>query len=223
MRQVTTIAKRISEGLSMRGIKQADLVAATGIGKSSISTYLSGEYEPKQKNIYKIAQALDVNEAWLMGYDVSPERQSFSSNSKDPMPQVNNLLPLPKVSRTVPILGEIACGQPILAEENYSEVVPVPDYVHADFALRCRGDSMVGARILDGDIVYIRQQPDVEDGEIAAVLIGDEATLKRVYKIPGRLQLRPENPCYSVMEYADSELDQVRILGRAVYFVSGVR
>ena len=107
MRQVTTIAKRISEGLSMRGIKQADLVAATGIGKSSISTYLSGEYEPKQKNIYKIAQALDVNEAWLMGYDVSPERQSFSSNSKDPMPQVNNLLPLPKVSRTVPILGEI--------------------------------------------------------------------------------------------------------------------
>ena len=223
MRQVTTIAKRISEGLSMRGIKQADLVAATGIGKSSISTYLSGEYEPKQKNIYKIAQALDVNEAWLMGYDVSPERQSFSANAKGPMPQVNNLLPLPKVSRTVPILGEISCGQPILADENYDEVISVPDYVHADFALRCRGDSMVGARILDGDIVYIRQQPDVEDGEIAAVLIGDEATLKRVYKIPGRLQLRPENPSYPVMEYANSDLEQVRILGRAVYFVSGVK
>lgn len=131
--------------------------------------------------------------------------------------------PLPKTNTTIPLLGEIACGQPILAEENYSEVVPVPDYVHADFALRCRGDSMVGARILDGDIVYIRQQPDVEDGEIAAVLIGDEATLKRVYKIPGRLQLRPENPSYPVMEYANSDLDQVRILGRAVYFVSGVR
>lgn len=218
----STFAARLRELLDQTGLTQAEFSRATGISKSSITHYLKGDWEGKQDTVYSIAQKFNVTEAWLMGYDVPVKRQPFPDASGD-LPFANNLIPLPKAPHSVPLLGEIACGQPILADENYSEVVPVPDYVHADFALRCRGDSMVGARILDGDIVYIRQQPDVEDGEIAAVLIGDEATLKRVYKIPGRLQLRPENPSYPVMEYANSDLDQVRILGRAVYFVSGVR
>ena len=173
----------------------------------------------RRDKIAKLAEALNTTPGYLMGWEDNPQNETRCDSIRLP----GNLIPLPKTNTTIPLLGEIACGQPILADENYDEVISVPDYVHADFALRCRGDSMVGARILDGDIVYIRQQPDVEDGEIAAVLIGDEATLKRVYKIPGRLQLRPENPSYPVLEYADAELEQVRILGRAVYFVSGVR
>lgn len=203
-----------------RGLTLEEVGKRVGVGKSTVRKWETGAIANMRRDkIAKLAEALNTTPGYLMGWENSPQGETCFSSIRVP----GNLIPLPKTNTTIPLLGEIACGQPILAEENYSEVVPVPDYVHADFALRCRGDSMVGARILDGDIVYIRQQPDVEDGEIAAVLIGDEATLKRVYKIPGRLQLRPENPSYSVMEYADSELDQVRILGRAVYFVSGVR
>ena len=99
----------------------------------------------------------------------------------------------------------------------------MPEYIQADFALRCKGDSMIGARILDGDIVYIRQQPDVDDGEIAAVLIDNEATLKRVYKMPGRLQLRAENPAFLPINLEGDELETVRILGKAVAFKSSVK
>lgn len=203
-----------------RGLTLEEVGKRVGVGKSTVRKWETGAIANMRRDkIAKLAEALNTTPGYLMGWEDNPQNETRCDSIRLP----GNLIPLPKTNTTIPLLGEIACGQPILAEENYSEVVPVPDYVHADFALRCRGDSMVGARILDGDIVYIRQQPDVEDGEIAAVLIGDEATLKRVYKIPGRLQLRPENPSYSVMEYADSELDQVRILGRAVYFVSGVR
>jgi transcriptional regulator with XRE-family HTH domain len=79
--KMTSVSKRLKEALDMRGMKQTDLVKATGIGKSSISTYLSGDYEPKQRNIYKIAKALNVNEAWLMGYDVPPERTPFPKDA----------------------------------------------------------------------------------------------------------------------------------------------
>lgn len=203
-----------------RGLTLEEVGKRVGVGKSTVRKWETGAIANMRRDkIAKLAEALNTTPGYLMGWEDNPQNETRCDSIRLP----GNLIPLPKTNTTIPLLGEIACGQPILAEENYSEVVPVPDYVHADFALRCRGDSMVGARILDGDIVYIRQQPDVEDGEIAAVLIGDEATLKRVYKIPGRLQLRPENPSYSVMEYADSELDQVRILGRAVYFVSGVK
>ena len=121
----------------------------------------------------------------------------------------------------IPVVGVVTAGLPILAVENQEGTMSWEGEPGL-FALRVRGDSMIGARIRDGDVVYIRSQPDVEDGEIAAVLIGEEATLKRVYKIPGRLQLRPENPSYPVFEYAGSELDEIRILGKAVGFSSTV-
>lgn len=138
------------------------------------------------------------------------------------VPVANNILPIP-ATREIPLLGEIACGEPILAEENIEEIIKIPDSIHADFALQCKGDSMIGARILDGDIVYIRQQPDVDDGDIAAVLIGNEATLKRVYKMPGRLQLRAENPAFPSINLEGDELETVRILGKAVAFTSPVK
>ena len=135
---------------------------------------------------------------------------------------IQGLEPLPTYKR-IPLLGTIACGEPILAAENIEESVFAPESLNADFALRCKGDSMTGARIFDGDIVYIRQQPEVENGEIAAVLIRDEATLKRVKKGDGKLMLWPENPDYEPMVFIGAESEQVLIIGKAVAFTSLIR
>lgn len=134
----------------------------------------------------------------------------------------SNIIPMP-VMRKVPLVGSIACGTPILAEENLDGDVEAPDHVRADFALRCKGDSMINARIFDGDIVYIRQQESVEHGEIAAVLIGDEATLKRVYMYDDCISLEAENPQYKPMVYRGEEMNNIRILGKAVAFTSMIR
>ncbi len=212
---MATIADRLRDALAIRKMKQADLVAATGIGKSSISTYLSGEYEPKQRNIYKMAKALNVNEAWLMGQNVEMERNNTIFTIK-------NISPMPEMKK-IPLLGTIACGAPILAVENIDDYIEIPKHIKADFALTCHGDSMIGARIVDGDLVYIRAQPDVDNGQIAAVLIDNEATLKRVYKYPNTLVLRAENPNFRELVYQNQELEEIRILGLAVAFSSAVK
>ena len=225
---MNTIATRLKQVLEMRNMKQADLVNMTGIGKSSISTYLSGDYEPKQKNLYRLAKALDVNEAWLMGYDVPMERQQpVQSTAASLVDTVSNLLPLPK-TRKVPGLGTIACGEPILAQENIENYDRAPEGVNCDFTLKCKGDSMVGSRINDGDIVYIRLQEEVENGEIAAVLVDDiaeesSATLKRVYLYENQIVLQAENPKYSPLVYTGEDMNKVRIIGKAVAFLSEVQ
>ena len=193
-------------------MKQVDLVEKTGLGKSAISQYCSGVYEPKQRALYKLAKALDVSEAWLMGYDVGMERVI----RKYP----DNLLKIEK--RKIPLLGEIAAGVPIVAEEHFEYYVEAGTNINADFCLRVKGDSMINARINDGDIVFIHQQSDVDDGEIAAVLINDEATLKRVYKKNNEVILIAENPAYSPIIYKGYEVNEVRILGKAVAFQSEV-
>ena len=132
---------------------------------------------------------------------------------------------MPKM-RKVPLLGTIACGEPILATENIAAYLDVAEEIHCDFALRCKGDSMMDARILDGDVVYIRLQPDVENGEIAAVLIDGmetEATLKRVYKSEGQVVLAPANASYTPLAFVGEDLAHVHILGKAVAFASLVR
>ncbi len=224
---MNTIANRLKQALEMRNMKQADLVNMTGIGKSSISTYLSGDYEPKQKNLYRLAKALDVNESWLMGYDVPMERQQPAQSAATSfVGTIPNLLPIPK-TREVPRLGTIACGEPILAQENIEDYDKAPEGINCDFTLTCKGDSMVGARINDGDIVYIRQQDEVENGEIAAVLVDDagesDATLKRVYLYENQIVLQAENPKYSPWVYTGEDMNKVRIIGKAVAFLSEVQ
>lgn len=125
--------------------------------------------------------------------------------------------------RKIPLVGTIACGDPILAEENIEDYVNIPKHIKADFALTCKGDSMINARIFNGDIVYIRQQDMVENGEIAAVLIDDAATLKRVKLFEDHIVLEPENPMYPPKSYWYDEMNDVRILGKAVAFTSAVR
>jgi len=122
-----------------------------------------------------------------------------------------------------PILGSIACGKPIYADQEYETFIEASADIKADFCLVAKGDSMINARIFDGDVVFIHSQPTVLNGEIAAVIINDEATLKRVYIYPERVELRPENPTYPVLNYEGNELENIKILGKAVAFQSYLR
>ena len=214
-----TFGQRLKKALEIRDLKQSDLIRLTGLDRSLISNYISGKYKAKQDNLHIIAKALNISEAWLMGYDIPMERDDIRTND-NMLP--SNISPLPK-HKKLPMLGTIACGEPIFAEENIDGYISCPDNIDADFCLRCKGDSMIGARIQDGDIVYIRQQPDVENGEIAAVLIDNEATLKRVYKKNESIILQPENPAYEPLIFVREEMNNIRILGKAVCFLSRVR
>lgn len=135
----------------------------------------------------------------------------------------DNLFPIE--TKKFPLLGNIACGKPIFADEQFEAYVEAGANIKADFCLRAKGDSMIGARIYDGDIVFIHKQEMVDDGEVAAVLIEDEATLKRVYydRENGILQLFAENPKYQTMRFTGEELNHIRILGKAVAFQSDVK
>lgn len=189
-----------------QGLSQEALARQVGYtDRSSIAKIEAGQVSLSAARIGLFATALGVTPGYLTGWS-------------------DELMPLP-VTRKIPLIGTIACGKPILAVEDAEETVDIPDFVHADFALRCKGDSMVNARIFDGDIVYIRAQPEVENGQIAAVRVGEEATLKRVYYFPERqrMTLRACNPIYGDLDYRDAELDQVEVLGLAVGFFSTVR
>ena len=191
--------------LGLSAEKVADVL---GVSPATIYRYENGDIE-KVDSLIPIANILNTTPATLMGWE-------------DPEPAMpDNILPLPN-TYTIPLVGTIACGRPITAIQEDTELVQTPEYVHADFALRCKGESMINARIFDGDIVYIRQQEEVENGEIAAVLIGDEATLKKVFLYPDRIILEPANPTFDSIVYREEEMNNVRILGKAVAFTSAL-
>ena len=228
--KIAEFSQRLRQIMDERGLTQSELAKFSGVSKSSISRYLSGAWKAKQDTIYDMARVLQVSEAWLMGYDVTKARVtpavSGPSSSTALTASIPNLMPLPK-TRKVPRLGTIACGEPILAQENIEDYDKAPEGINCDFTLTCKGDSMVGARINDGDIVYIRQQDEVENGEIAAVLVDDvgesNATLKRVYLYENQIVLQAENPKYSPWVYTGEDMNKVRIIGKAVAFLSEVR
>lgn len=205
-------ASRLSQALEARGMKAADLSKKTKVAEGTISCYINGRYEAKQNRVQVFAEALDVNPAWLMGYDVPMEAER---SQPAPRPIPKGFEPMPKMKK-IPLVGSIACGTPILAQQNIEKLVDVPEDIRCDFSLTCHGDSMVDAGIHDRDVVYIRIQPEVENGEIAAVRIGEEATLKRVYYQNGTLTLMPANPTYAPMVYSGPDLNDVHIEGKAV-------
>lgn len=207
-------ASRLSQALEARGMKAADLSKKTKVAEGTISCYINGRYEAKQNRVQVFAEALDVNPAWLMGYDVPMEAER-SQPAPAPPPIPKGFEPMPKMKK-IPLVGSIACGTPILAQQNIEKIVDVPENIRCDFSLTCHGDSMEGAGIHDRDVVYIRIQPEVENGEIAAVRIGEEATLKRVYYQNGTLTLMPANAAYAPMVYTGPELNDVQIEGKAV-------
>lgn len=195
----------MKKAMDMRNINQAELCRRTGIGKSSISTYLSGDYEPKQTNLYKIAEALDVSIPWLNGYDVNMEKNT----EERPLP--SNLIPITKVNR-IPVVGTIAAGKPITAEENIDSYIVLNDEYKADFALKIKGDSMIDAGINDGDLALIIKDRPIDNGDIYAVLIDGDATLKKVYKNDDYLTLQPCNSKYQPIMV--KEEDEPYIVGK---------
>ena len=193
-----------------RGLTMEEVGKACGVAKSTVRKWESGYIDSmKADKIIKLAEVLDTTIDYILDGTESPTIYK-------------NVEPLPQV-KVVPILGQIACGTPIMAEENLEGTAVVDDRVNADFALRCVGDSMINARIFDGDLVFIRQQADVDNGKIAAVVINNEATLKRIYKYRSHVELRPENPLFPVLEYTPEDMADIRILGEAVAFLSTVK
>ncbi len=206
----TTIGDRIRTTRINAGITQTELGNCCGASKQTIYKYENNIITniPMDK-VELMAAKLGVSAIYLMGWDTPPVRAS-------------NIIPMPKTYK-VPLLGSIACGSPILATENIEGEVDTPDEIKADFALRCKGDSMINANIFDGYIVYIRQQDMVDNGEIAAVLINDEATLKRVRLFADHISLEPENPMYKPLVYWGEDMNTVRIIGKAVAFTGTVQ
>ena len=158
-----------------------------------------------------LASALNVSPAYLMGW----EDKSEIDYNKYGLKSVH--------TKKFPMLGKIACGQPIIANQEYETYIEASADINADFCLTAKGDSMINARIFDGDVVFIKKQPTVNNGEVAAVRIGDEVTLKRVYIYDNRVELRAENPLYQPMNYEGYQLDEMEILGKAIMFQSYVR
>ena len=194
----TRLAKRMS---------LEELARLVGTSRQTIHRYENGTISniPPEK-VERLAEALGTTPSSLMGWRAD----------------CANIMPI--TEKKLPILGSIACGEPIYAEEDRESFCTADDGIDADFCLKAQGDSMIGARIYSGDIVFIRAQDSVDNGEIAAVIIGDEATLKRVYYYPeeGKLILSPENPRYAPLVYVGEELNRIKILGKAVAFQSRV-
>ena len=220
-------AARLKRLLAERGLKQVDILEKAEpfckkygikLTKSDLSQYVSGKVAPGQDKLSIIGMALDVSEAWLMGYDVPMKRGNSRRMADDSVPP--GFEPLPEME-SVPLVGRIACGQPITAEENLEGYVSIPAAWRATFTLQCEGDSMEPT-IHDGDLVAIRKDVHIENGQIAAVRIGDEATLKHLYLHEDYIELRPENPTYSSIIRRKEEMNDVTIEGKAVGLCRGI-
>lgn len=210
-------SERLREALRLRNMKPSMLSYKTGISEASLSHYLAGHYEPKTKKVQAMAKALRVSDAWLSGLDVSMEDEKNDINYEQ-----YGLRPVTK--KRFPMLGEIACGQPILAEEDHESYIDASADIDADFCLTAKGDSMIEARIKDGDVVFIKKQSIVNNGEIAAVIIDGEATLKKWYYYPDKqkLVLNPANTNYEPLVFTGAELDTIICLGKAVCYMSNL-
>ncbi len=204
-----SIAENIKRIRLEHGLSQTELGKIAGVSDKAVSTWELGIKVPRMGAVEKMATYFGIAKSVIVD-DAQP-----ADPSAPPTPIPPGCEPMPKMKK-IPLIGSIACGDPITAEQNIEKMVDVPENIRCDFSLTCHGDSMVDAGIHDKDVVYIRIQPEVENGQIAAVRIGEEATLKRVYYSGGTLTLMPANPAYAPMVYTGPQLEEVRIEGRAV-------
>lgn len=212
--KIMTMGERIKQARLEKDMTLEEVGQKVGVGKSTVRKWENGMIANMRRDkIAKLADALGVSAAYLMGW----------KETTPTLPAYPNIHPLGTVR--LPVLGEIACGVPRYASEDRESYTLAGTDIHADFCLIAHGDSMTGARIHDGDIVFIRKQDMVDNGDIAAVVIGDEATLKRFfyYREKELLILRAENPKYPDLIYTGAELEAVHVLGLAVAFQSDVQ
>lgn len=205
----TDLSSRIRQRREQLGLSQEELAARMGYrSKSSITKLEKGINDLPRAKLEELAAALDTTPAWLMGLVDLP----FPPPGFEPLPEMVRM----------PLVGSIACGTPITAEQNIECYIGVPAAWHADFALTCHGNSMAPT-ICDGDIVCIRRQPEVEQGEIAAVRIGEEATLKHFHRQGETVMLLADNTAVCPpMVFAGPQLEEIQIEGRAVGFCRGL-
>ena len=202
-----TTGERMKQRRKEIGLSAEKVAERLGVSPATIYRYEKGDIEKVPVDIFaELAKILQTTPAYLMGWEEQPEPK------KPPIPP--GFEPMPEMD-WVPLVGRIACGTPITAEENVEQMVCVPSRWHSTFTLTCKGDSME-PRIHDGDLVAIRSQPEVENGEIAAVRIGEEATLKHVYLHENFIELRPENPAFSSIILSREDMNTVVIEGKAV-------
>ena len=210
---MSSIGKIIESRRKELGLTLEEVGNAVGVGKSTVKKWETGYISNMRRDrINALAKILQLNPNVLIDEKSESTPTSDLSELYEKYP---NIKPIKKIK--IPMLGKIACGEPTFADEGHETYIETDGHIQADFCLTCAGDSML-PKIENGDIVFIRKQEIVDDGQIAAVIIGDEATLKRVYydKPNNILQLIAENPKYKPLVYSGPELDQVHILGRAV-------
>lgn len=207
-----TIGEKIKKRRIELGMSVDDLAEKIGKNRATVYRYESEDILNLPSTVLvPIAKALNMQPAELI---YNADEQAQIPNGFQPVPQM----------KRVPRLGRISCGVPIMSEENLDGFDNVPENICCDFTLVCEGDSMVNARICDGDVVYIKQQPVVDSGAIAAVLIdGTEKLLKRVYITETSVTLQAENPKYAPLVFVGAEMNRVTIIGKAVGFYSNIK
>lgn len=200
---LTDIGNLIKTSRERLSLSQQEVADFVGVTKSAVSRWESGEVENiGRSKIKTLSEILKISPISIITGEIA-ESTPF------------------RIQR-VPVLGEVAAGVPIYAEENCTAYIEVDANHRIDFCLRVKGDSMIDARIQDGDIAFIRKQCDVENGEIAVVLINDEATLKRVYKNNSGIILKAENSKYQPTFYSEKDFADIRILGKLIFFQSKI-
>ena len=203
------IGERINEARMEKGVTLQEISDELGLTKSTIQRYEAGAFQRMKLPILEaLANYLEVDPVWLMGKDVP-------KHSSPPVQKFPELMEIGKA--TFPLFSGIACGEPLPMDERIETYVSATTDIRADFVLRAVGESMEPG-IQDGDLVFIRSQPTVDNGQVAAVAIGENATLKRIFWYPDRkiLLLRADNPLFQELIYQNDELEQVRILGKAI-------
>lgn len=209
----TNIGKLIFNRRTELDLTMKELADKVGVAEGTISRWESGEIKNMRRDKIKaLAKALQISPKLLMDWNEEDEVG---------LPPYENIIPIKK--KSFPVIGTIAAGTPIDAEQNIETYVPEDEDLDADYALRIKGDSMIEADINDGDIVFIREQPDVENGEIAAVYVDGGATLKRVYKDDKGVSLYSANHKYAPMYYTAENCEEFKILGKAVKKLSDIK
>ena len=199
---VNDVGKRIAELRRERGINQEQLAEMALLSRVTVARYESGRIEPGASAISRIADVLNVSTDELLC-------------------RTEKLPPFISITKSgVPIIGEIACGTPITAQQNITGYADLPESVNADFALKCKGQSM-SPTFEEGDLVLIRQTTDIENGQIAAVGVDGEATLKRVYQSEAGITCVSDNPAFAPMFFPAGE--GLTIYGIAVGYVRNWR
>lgn len=203
MNLIDSFSNRLQKALIYSNMKQVDLVEKTGLDKTLINKYLAGIMKAKQDKLTILAKALNVNEVWLMGYDIPMDRNITVDKS-------GNIVTI------IPLLGSVKAGYNYLAEDNWTGTVEVEKDLVGDgseyFALKVTGDSMAPI-FIEEDIVIIHKQNDCENNEFAVVIVnGEEGTLKKVKKTESGIILQPINPAYEPLLFTNEEIKSVPVI-----------